>query len=146
MTLDWRICSRARLSRDPRFDGKFFIGVIGSHVYCRSICPAPTAQEKNCRYFPTAAAAAEAGFRPCLRCRPECSPGTPAWLGTPITVARALRLISESGLTDGGVETLAEQTWRWLPSSSAAFPQAPGCDAQCRGPDPASSFRQEAHR
>ena len=109
MTLDWRICSRARLSRDPRFDGKFFIGVIGSRVYCRSICPAPTAQEKNCRYFPTAAAAAEAGFRPCLRCRPECSPGTPAWLGTPSTVARALRLISESGLTDGGVETLANR-------------------------------------
>src|SRR5580700_8851915 len=46
MMLDWRICSRARLSRDPRFDGKFFIGVIGSHVYCRSICPAPTAKEK----------------------------------------------------------------------------------------------------
>src|SRR5271167_4665151 len=109
MTLDWQICSRARLSRDPRFDGKFFIGVIGSHVYCRSICPAPTAQEKNCRYFPTAAAAAEAGFRPCLRCRPECSPGTPAWMGTPNTVSRALRLIGESGLEDGGVEVLAER-------------------------------------
>ena len=109
MTLDWQICSRARLSRDPRFDGKFFIGVIGSHVYCRSICPAPTAKEENCRYFPTAAAAAEAGFRPCLRCRPECSPGTPAWLGTPSTVARALRLISQSGLTGGGVEALAER-------------------------------------
>jgi AraC family transcriptional regulator of adaptative response / DNA-3-methyladenine glycosylase II len=107
MTLDWQICSRARLSRDPRFDGKFFIGVKGSGVYCRSICPAPTAKEKNCRYFPTAAAAAEAGFRPCLRCRPECSPGTPAWLGTSNTVSRALRLIGESGLEDGGVEALA---------------------------------------
>src|ERR1700728_2927989 len=107
MTLDWRICSRARLSRDPRFDGKFFIGVKGSGVYCRSICPAPTAKEKNCRYFLTAAAAAEAGFRPCLRCRPECSPGTPAWLGTPNTVSRALRLIGESGLEDGGVAVLA---------------------------------------
>src|SRR5580693_7420252 len=106
--LDWRICSRARLSRDPRFDGKFFIGVLGSRVYCRSICPAPTAKEKNCRYFPTAAAAAEAGFRPCLRCRPECSPGTPAWLGTPSTVSRALRLIGESGLEDG-VESLADR-------------------------------------
>jgi AraC family transcriptional regulator of adaptative response / DNA-3-methyladenine glycosylase II len=107
MTLDWQICSRARLSRDPRFDGKFFIGVVGSGVYCRSICPAPTAKEKNVRYFPTAAAAAEAGFRPCLRCRPECSPGTPAWLGTSNTVSRALRLIGESGLEDGGVEVLA---------------------------------------
>jgi AraC family transcriptional regulator of adaptative response / DNA-3-methyladenine glycosylase II len=107
MNLDWQICSRARLSRDPRFDGKFFIGVVGSGVYCRSICPAPTAKEKNVRYFATAAAAADAGFRPCLRCRPECSPGTPAWMGTSNTVSRALRLIGESGLEDGGVEVLA---------------------------------------
>jgi AraC family transcriptional regulator, regulatory protein of adaptative response / DNA-3-methyladenine glycosylase II len=109
MNLDWQVCSRARLSRDPRFDGKFFIGVLGSRVYCRPICPAPTAKEKNVRYFPSAAAAAEAGFRPCLRCRPECSPGTPAWLGTPNTVSRALRLIGESGLEDGGVEVLGER-------------------------------------
>src|SRR6202021_621902 len=107
MTLDWQVCSRARLSRDPRFDGKFYIGVVGSRVYCRPICPAPTAKEKNVRYFASAAAAAEAGFRPCLRCRPECSPGTPAWLGTPNTVSRALRLISETGLEEGGVEALA---------------------------------------
>jgi AraC family transcriptional regulator, regulatory protein of adaptative response / DNA-3-methyladenine glycosylase II len=109
MNLDWRTCSRARLSRDPRFDGKFFIGVVGSGVYCRSICPAPTAKEKNVRYFPTAAAAAEAGFRPCLRCRPECSPGTPAWIGTSNTVSRALRLIGETGIEDGGVEALASR-------------------------------------
>src|ERR1700690_2885264 len=107
MELDWQVCSRARLTRDARFDGKFFIGVFTSGVYCRSICPAAHAKEKNVRYFPTAAAAAEAGFRPCLRCRPECSPGTPAWLGTPSTVSRALRLISESGLEEGGVEALA---------------------------------------
>jgi AraC family transcriptional regulator, regulatory protein of adaptative response / DNA-3-methyladenine glycosylase II len=109
MTLDWQVCSRARLSRDPRFDGKFYIGVLGSRVYCRPICPAPTAKEKNCRYFPTAAAAAEAGFRPCLRCRPESCPGTPAWQGTSNTVSRALRLIGETGLEDGGVELLAEK-------------------------------------
>jgi len=109
MELDWQVCSRARVTRDARFDGKFFIAVLTSGVYCRSICPAPPAKEKNVRYFPTAAAAAEAGFRPCLRCRPECSPGTPAWLGTPNTVSRALRLISESGLEDGGVEALAER-------------------------------------
>src|ERR1019366_513561 len=105
----WQTCSRARLSRDARFDGKFFIGVLTSGVYCRSICPARTAKEANVRYYPTAAAAAEAGFRPCLRCRPECSPGTPAWLGTPNTVSRALRLLNEGGLEDGGVETLAER-------------------------------------
>ena len=109
MTLSWQVCSRARLTRDARFDGKFFIGVLTSKVYCRPICPARTAMEKNCRYFSTAAAAAEAGFRPCLRCRPECSPGTPAWLGTPSTVSRALKLIGESGLDDGGVEALAER-------------------------------------
>jgi AraC family transcriptional regulator, regulatory protein of adaptative response / DNA-3-methyladenine glycosylase II len=109
MNLDWQVCSRARLSRDARFDGKFFIAVLTTGVYCRPICPARTCQEKNVRYFPSAAAAAEAGFRPCLRCRPECSPGTPAWLGTPNTVSRALRLISESGLEDGGVEVLAER-------------------------------------
>ncbi|MGA8311862.1 MAG: Ada metal-binding domain-containing protein, partial [Terriglobales bacterium] len=55
MNLDLQVCSRARLTRDPRFDGKFFIGVVGSGVYCRSICPAPTAKEKNVRYFPSAA-------------------------------------------------------------------------------------------
>ena len=109
MTLDWQVCSRARLSRDARFDGRFFIGVLTSGVYCRPICPARTAKEKNVRYYPTAAAAAEAGFRPCLRCRPECSPGTPAWLGTPSTVSRALRLIGERGLEDGGVELLADR-------------------------------------
>src|SRR6202045_2729434 len=109
MNLDWQVGSRARLSRDARFDGKFFIGVLTTRIYCRSICPAPTAKEKNFRYFSTAAAAAEAGFRPCLRCRPECSPGTPAWLGTSNTVSRALRLIGESGLGDGGIEGLAER-------------------------------------
>jgi AraC family transcriptional regulator of adaptative response / DNA-3-methyladenine glycosylase II len=109
MVLDFQTCSRARLSRDARFDGKFFIAVLTSRVYCRPICPARTANEKNVRYYATAAAAEEAGFRPCLRCRPECSPGTPAWLGTPNTVSRALRLIHESGLEDGGVETLAER-------------------------------------
>ena len=109
MNLDWQVCSRARLTRDARFDGKFFIAVLTSRVYCRSICPAPTAKESNVRYYPTAAAAAEAGFRPCLRCRPECSPGTPAWVGTPSTVSRALRLIDESGLEDGGIEALADR-------------------------------------
>jgi AraC family transcriptional regulator of adaptative response / DNA-3-methyladenine glycosylase II len=109
MTLDRQVCSRARLSRDARFDGKFFIAVLSTRIYCRSICPARTSNESNVRYYPSAAAAAEAGFRPCLRCRPECSPGTPAWLGTSNTVSRALRLIGETGLEDGGMEGLAER-------------------------------------
>jgi len=108
MQLDQQLCSRARLARDARFDGKFFIAVLTTRIYCRPICPARTCKESNVVYYPTAAAAAEAGYRPCLRCRPECSPGCPAWAGTQTTVSRALRLISESGLEDGGVEGLAE--------------------------------------
>src|SRR5580658_2159653 len=107
MTLDLQLCSRARLARDARFDGKFYIAVLTTRIYCRPICRSRTSQEKNVRYFPTAAAAAEAGFRPCLRCRPECSPGTAAWAGTKNTVSRALRLINESGLEEGGIEALA---------------------------------------
>jgi AraC family transcriptional regulator of adaptative response / DNA-3-methyladenine glycosylase II len=109
IALDRQVCSRARLSRDVRFDGKFFTGVLSTKIYCRSICPVPTVKEKNVRYFATAAAAAESGYRPCLRCRPECSPGTPAWLGTSSTVSRALRLLLESGLDDRGVEHLADR-------------------------------------
>ena len=109
MELDWQICSRARLARDARFDGKFFIAVLSTGIYCRPTCRARTSKESNVRYFPTAAAAVEAGFRPCLRCRPECAPGVPASLGTQNTVSRALRLIDESGLEDGGVEALAER-------------------------------------
>jgi AraC family transcriptional regulator of adaptative response / DNA-3-methyladenine glycosylase II len=109
MHIDWQAFRRARLARDPRFDGKFFVGVLSTKIYCRPSCPVPTVKDSNIRYFETAAAAGEAGFRPCLRCRPECSPGTPAWLGTPSTVSRALRLIAESGLEGGGVEGLAER-------------------------------------
>ena len=105
--LDPRICERARLARDPHFDGRFFIGVTSTGIYCRPICPSPTAKRLNVRYFPTAAAAAEAGFRPCLRCRPEVSPGTPAWNGTSATVSRGLKLIAEGALDEGGVDELA---------------------------------------
>src|SRR6266571_6728794 len=109
MKIDWQAFRRARVARDVRFDGKFFVGAHSTRIYCRPSCPVPTIPDKNGRYFPSAAAAAEAGFRPCLRCRPECSPGTPAWLGTSNTVSRALRLIDESALEDGGVEVFAER-------------------------------------
>lgn len=100
---------RARLSRDPRFDGQFFVGVKTTGIYCRPICPANTPKRENIDFFPTAAAASEAGFRPCLRCRPECAPGTPAWHGTSTTVRRGLRLIAGGALDDGNVEALAER-------------------------------------
>lgn len=107
--METKAYDRARLARDPRFDGRFFIGVTTTGIYCRPICPAPSPKQKNIRYYPSAAAAAEAGFRPCLRCRPEASPGTPAWLGASASVSRALKLIGESALDDGGVDDLAER-------------------------------------
>jgi AraC family transcriptional regulator of adaptative response / DNA-3-methyladenine glycosylase II len=107
--LDERACERARLARDARFDGRFFIGVTSTRIYCRPICPAPSPKPQNIRYYASAAAAAEAGFRPCLRCRPEASPGTPAWLGASSTVSRALKLIGESALDGGGVDDLADR-------------------------------------
>lgn len=102
------VLERARLSRDPRFDGKFFIAVTSTGIYCRPICPAsPSPRRSNVRYFTSAAAASEAGFRPCLRCRPEAAPGTPAWLGTCAVVCRALRLIHEGALDEASVGEFA---------------------------------------
>jgi AraC family transcriptional regulator of adaptative response / DNA-3-methyladenine glycosylase II len=103
------VYERARLSRDARFDGRFFVGVRTTGIYCRPVCPANPPKSDNVTFFPTAAAASEAGFRPCLRCRPECAPGTPAWGGTSATVQRGLRLIAEGALDDGNIETLANR-------------------------------------
>jgi len=107
MTVDTRICERARLARDPRFDGLFFTGVLSTGIYCRPICPARPPKPENIVYFPSAAAAAEAGLRPCLRCRPEAAPGSPAWNGTSATVSRALLLIRQGALNAGSLEDLA---------------------------------------
>ncbi len=109
LSLDVTALERARLSRDARFDGKFFIAVKTTGIYCRPICPSPTSKSRNVRYYATAAAAAEAGFRPCLRCRPEAAPGTPAWLGTSAVVRRALRLIDEGILDHASVDDLANK-------------------------------------
>src|SRR5438477_13095524 len=109
MELDRRLCDRARKSRDARFDGRFFIAVTSTGIYCRPICPVHPPKDEHVLYFQTAAAAEAAGFRPCLRCRPEASPGTPAWAGTSAIVSRALRLIGEGALDDNGVERLAER-------------------------------------
>ena len=102
-------CYRALSARDARFDGRFFVGVRSTGIYCRPVCPARTPQRKNVAFYECAAAAESAGYRPCRRCRPETAPGTPAWLGTSATVARALRLISEGALDEDRVEDLAER-------------------------------------
>lgn len=107
--LDPRALDRARISRDPRFDGKFFVAVSTTGIYCRPICPSRYAKRANVRFFGTPAAAETAGFRPCRRCRPEAAPGTPAWLGTAAVVRRALRLINDGALDEGSVQTLARR-------------------------------------
>ena len=107
--LDWETCDRARLARDPAFDGAFFTGVLTTRIYCRPVFPVRPAKSENVRFFATAAAAERAGFRPCLRCRPETAPGSPAWNGTASTVARGMRLIEEGFLDDAAVADLADR-------------------------------------
>lgn len=109
VAFDRRRCDRARIARDARYDGWFFTGVLTTRIYCRPTCPVKPAKSRNVVFFPTAAAAERAGFRPCLRCRPEAAPGTPAWRGAGASVTRALRLIDRGFLDDGAtVEDLAE--------------------------------------
>jgi len=103
------VCEQARLSRDPRFDGLFFTAVTSTGIYCRPVCPAPTPRRENVAYYRNAAAAEAAGFRPCLRCRPELSPGDGAWRRGDAAVARALKLIDEGLLSDQPLAALAER-------------------------------------
>jgi methylphosphotriester-DNA--protein-cysteine methyltransferase len=106
-----QVCYRALQSRNARFDGLLFVGVTSAGIYCRPICPARTPKFENCCFFGSAAAAQEAGFRPCLRCRPESAPDMFSWRGTSNTVSRALALITDGAL-DGDsarVRTLAER-------------------------------------
>jgi AraC family transcriptional regulator, regulatory protein of adaptative response / methylated-DNA-[protein]-cysteine methyltransferase len=98
-------CDRARLARDPAYDGRFYTGVRTTRVYCRPVCPVRPAQSKNVCFYPSAAAAEAAGFRPCLRCRPETGRFSPAWNGSRTTVARGLRLIAKGAL-DGRDSTV----------------------------------------
>ncbi|MCL1130325.1 AlkA N-terminal domain-containing protein [Shewanella sairae] len=110
--LDKEVCRKARLARDPRFDGQFFIGVLTTKIYCRPICPAVSPKEQNVRYFDSAQQAACVGLRPCLRCRPDSAPRSYAWQGTQTTLNRAKALI-DAGVLSGpegqSVETLSER-------------------------------------
>jgi AraC family transcriptional regulator, regulatory protein of adaptative response / DNA-3-methyladenine glycosylase II len=107
--MDADACYRAGRARDARFDGLFFTAVRTTRVFCRPVCPARTPLRRNVEYFANAAAAQAAGYRPCLRCRPEVSPDLPVWAGTSTTVNRALRLIDEGALDTGSTADLAER-------------------------------------
>ncbi|MFC5435334.1 AlkA N-terminal domain-containing protein [Rhodanobacter umsongensis] len=104
---DPRICEQARLSRDARFDGLFFTAVSSTGIYCRPVCPAPRPKRENVRYYANAAAAEAAGFRPCLRCRPELAPGHGPWQRGDHVVARALKLIEAGMLAEQSLDELA---------------------------------------
>src|SRR5258706_9442555 len=105
--LDFNECERARITRDRRYDGRFFTGVKTTKIYCRPVCPVRPAKAGNVSFYPSAAAAEGAGFRPCLRCRPEAAPFSPAWNGSRTTVERALGLIAGRALDEASAEALA---------------------------------------
>jgi AraC family transcriptional regulator of adaptative response / DNA-3-methyladenine glycosylase II len=107
--LDRDACYRALKTRDVRFDGRFYTAVRSTGIFCRPICPARTPKLENCIFLPSAAAAHQMGFRPCLRCRPEVAPGVAGWRGSANTVSRALHLIAEGALDEAGVDALADR-------------------------------------
>src|SRR6202046_2369778 len=104
---DTERCVRAVQSKDARFDGWFFTAVLTTGIYCRPSCPATVPKPQNMRFFPSAAAAQQAGFRACKRCRPDASPGSPLWNERADLVARAMRLIADGVIDSGGVPGLA---------------------------------------
>lgn len=107
--LDYRLCAKARHARDARFDGLFFVGVKTTGIFCRPICPATPPKEQNVEYFSSALDAAQAGLRPCLRCRPESAPGSPAWRGVQTTLSRAIGLIDAGEWQSGSLPAFAER-------------------------------------
>src|SRR3954466_9548355 len=107
--LDFDSCYLAVSSRDARFDGRVYTGVTSTGIYCRPICPARTPARRNVRFYPDASAAEAAGFRPCKRCRPESSPGSPEWDVRGDLVGRALRLIDDGVVDETGVRGLASR-------------------------------------
>ncbi len=109
MVEDPERCYQAALSKDARFDGWFFCAVTSTGIYCRPSCPARTPARANLRFYPTAAAAQQAGFRACLRCRPDATPGSPEWNVRADVVARAMRLIRDGIVDREGVAGLARR-------------------------------------
>jgi AraC family transcriptional regulator of adaptative response/methylated-DNA-[protein]-cysteine methyltransferase len=120
-------CYDAMTRRDPAADGVFFVAVRSTGIYCRPICPARLPLRRNVTFYRTAAAAQEAGYRPCLRCRPESAPDSPAWLGSLASINRALRLIDEGALAEGDIETLATRLGMTGRHLRRLFAQHLGC-------------------
>ncbi len=108
-TDDHRIYYEALLNRDKSYDGRVFIGVRTTGIYCRTICPARKAKYENCSFYRSATEAELVGFRPCKRCRPDAIPNSPAWIGTQATVNRAMKLIDQGALNSGTVDELADR-------------------------------------
>src|SRR5256885_4771448 len=109
MHQDTERCVRAVRSKDARFDGWFFTAVLSTGIYCRPSCPVVPPKPENMRFYPSAAAAQQAGFRACKRCRPDASPGSPEWNARADLVARAMRLIADGVVDRDGVPGLAGQ-------------------------------------
>jgi AraC family transcriptional regulator, regulatory protein of adaptative response / methylated-DNA-[protein]-cysteine methyltransferase len=107
--LNVALCEQARVRRDRRYNGLFFSGVRTTKIYCRPVCPVRPAKAQNVTFYPSAAAAEQDGFRPCLRCQPEAAPFSPAWNGSLTTVQRAVRLMRDGALDDASVELLTER-------------------------------------
>ena len=107
MLLDDQSCYQALRARDARFDGRFFVGVASTRIYCRPVCGVRLPHRRNCSFFPSPAAAEASGFRPCLRCRPELAPGYATIDASGALARRAASLIDEGGLNEGGVTALA---------------------------------------
>ncbi len=107
MLLDHQQCYDALRSRDGRFDGRFWVGVRTTGIYCRPVCPSRTPLARNVDFYAHPAAAEDAGLRPCRRCRPETAPGSSDWSGNAAVIERALRLVDEGALDAGNVDALA---------------------------------------
>ncbi len=109
LTLDFDACYRAASGRDARWDGRVYLGVTSTGIYCRPSCPARKPRPQNCRFFPSAAACVAAGFRACKRCRPDAVPGTRDWDARSGLVARAVRRIRDGAIDSIGVSGLAAE-------------------------------------
>ena len=146
--LDPEVCYRALQTHDERFDGRLFVGVTSTGIYCRPVCRARPAKLENCRFYSSAAAAQEAGFRPCLRCRPETAPELGSWRGTSNTVSRGLALIAEGEL-DGrrrDSRRARREARCWGAPAPTPFPAASGRFADRRGANPAHLVCQAVDR